>query len=513
MEQKPFALRYLVFALSVIVALCLPSAGVHASLPASISSPAQGISTRLQTYQIPDVEPIQPAAHLLGMAVTNLDGQSRTLRDGFAVNPRSQASPVITSITPNNGNNGEIVHVTNLAGSGFQPGAAVRLIKAGQADIVATNVVVLGASLIICDLDLRGADPGQWTVRVTNPDTQYAELVDGFTVKALTFLSIAVRHWPPVPYTPALNAISNPDGDGNYFVEWNAAELADTYTLQEDDNPAFSSPTTVYTGWGMSWYASGKAAGTYYYRVRASNTWGDSGWSTYRSVIVTRSIIYAAADTMIMQGYPTLNFCDTVDMWAGYDDMLDPDGKIVRSLIQFDVSGIPAGKPISKVTLYVKLYDSWDFPNRTRTITAYRVGSSWSPCSVNWNSQPSIKEAYGSRSIPWSSGEWYDFDVTELVRGWVRGSFPNHGVWLRGPEASGTDSSWRSFYTQDSAYEPYLSITYSGLSGAAQGLIFEGDAEALAPTFRVIDALEIPSPANTCQSNSAGDQKCLNALP
>jgi hypothetical protein len=84
-----------------------------------------------------------------------------------------------------------------------------------------------------------------------------------------------------------LNAISNSDGDGNYAVSWGAADLATTYTLQEDDNSSFSSPATRYTGSGTSWNASGKPIDTYYYRVRANNSWGSSGWSNVRSVSVT----------------------------------------------------------------------------------------------------------------------------------------------------------------------------------------------------------------------------------
>ena len=55
------------------------------------------------------------------------------------------------------------------------------------------------------------------------------------------------------------------------------------------------------------------------------------------------STLYSAGDACVLQGYPTTNFGDTSDMWAGYDDYLSPDGKIVRSLIQFDVSAIPSG--------------------------------------------------------------------------------------------------------------------------------------------------------------------------
>lgn len=100
------------------------------------------------------------------------------------------------------------------------------------------------------------------------------------------YLPLVMRHYPPIPDTPVLNAINNSDGDGNYNVSWNVADLANAYTLQEDDNASFSSPTTAYSGAGTSTSITSKSAGTYYYRVRASNSWGNSGWSTVRSVNV-----------------------------------------------------------------------------------------------------------------------------------------------------------------------------------------------------------------------------------
>jgi hypothetical protein len=74
-----------------------------------------------------------------------------------------------------------------------------------------------------------------------------------------------------------LHDISNPDRDGNYTVSWSTAARATGFTLEEDDHSAFSSPATQYTGAGTSWAASGKETGTYYYHVRASNSWGNSG--------------------------------------------------------------------------------------------------------------------------------------------------------------------------------------------------------------------------------------------
>jgi len=89
-----------------------------------------------------------------------------------------------------------------------------------------------------------------------------------------------------IPAVPTLYGINNSDGDGNYTVSWGAAARASTYTLQEDDNAAFSSPTTKYTGSATSWSASGQAAGTHYYRVRAEGSTGTSAWSATQSTSV-----------------------------------------------------------------------------------------------------------------------------------------------------------------------------------------------------------------------------------
>ncbi|MBU1747420.1 MAG: FxLYD domain-containing protein [Chloroflexi bacterium] len=89
-----------------------------------------------------------------------------------------------------------------------------------------------------------------------------------------------------LPGTPYLNPIDNTDGDGNYNVTWNAAARATSYTLEEDTDPGFGSPTVLYTGAGLSWSAANQRNGTYYYRVKAAGPTGQSGWSNVQSVNV-----------------------------------------------------------------------------------------------------------------------------------------------------------------------------------------------------------------------------------
>jgi hypothetical protein len=169
---------------------------------------------------------------------------------------------------------------------------------------------------------------------------------------------------------------------------------------------------------------------------------------------------YSIADATVLQGYPTQNVGDTTDMWAGYDDLLNPDGKIVRSLVKFNIAGLPANQVITKATLRVRLVNSWDFPNTYRTITTYRVISNWSESTINWNNAPGYGSAYGSKSIRNDDFTWHEFDVTNLVTAWYNGAYTNYGIMLRGPEISGLDSSWRGFSTREGSFTPQLVIEY-----------------------------------------------------
>jgi C1A family cysteine protease len=214
-------------------------------------------------------------------------------------------APTVSGITPSSAANTGIVHITDLTGSNFQPGVTVALTKSNQSPIVGTSVSRISSSLVTCDFDLTGAATGPWNVVVTNPDAQRAILLNGFSVTApggeehQVYLPLVLRRHPPLPGVPYLNPISNPDGGGDYDVTWNLATLADTYTLEEDETAGFWSPSTAYSGSDLSTSVAGKPPGQYYYRVKASNVWGDGSWSNTRQVTVLADMaqLYVANET------------------------------------------------------------------------------------------------------------------------------------------------------------------------------------------------------------------------
>lgn len=93
-----------------------------------------------------------------------------------------------------------------------------------------------------------------------------------------------------IPAAPTLNAISLQSGSTNsYIVSWNSSTNATSYTLQQATNSSFSNAVTVATGNILSYSVKNQIAGTYYYRVSATNSAGTSSYSNTESVTISYS--------------------------------------------------------------------------------------------------------------------------------------------------------------------------------------------------------------------------------
>lgn len=113
-----------------------------------------------------------------------------------------------------------------------------------------------------------------------------AATVPQFAARAQTkvHLPLVFRGWPPVPAVPSLSPIDNGDGDGSYRVSWSSAARADSYELQE--NYQGQGWLNAYLGTATQVDLTSRPAGTYTYRCRAHNSWGESSWSNEVSVVV-----------------------------------------------------------------------------------------------------------------------------------------------------------------------------------------------------------------------------------
>jgi type II secretory pathway pseudopilin PulG len=101
----------------------------------------------------------------------------------IAVSSISEPAPVVSSIDPNTGDNSGSVSLTSITGSNFTATPSVKLMKSGESDIACTGVSFSDSSTLTGgSCDITGATVGNWSVVVTNPDSQSGSLSEGFAV-------------------------------------------------------------------------------------------------------------------------------------------------------------------------------------------------------------------------------------------------------------------------------------------------------------------------------------------
>ncbi len=124
--------------------------------------------------------PANAATGSWNVVVSNPDGQSGTLSNGFSV---TNPPPVITSITPDSGRHGRTVAIKKIAGANFQTGATIQLVKSGLPNISGQNVRVVSSGQITGTFTVpSNAKTGYRDLVVRNPDGGTCSLVNGFRV-------------------------------------------------------------------------------------------------------------------------------------------------------------------------------------------------------------------------------------------------------------------------------------------------------------------------------------------
>ena len=174
--------------------------------------------------------------------------------------------------------------------------------------------------------------------------------------------------------------------------------------------------------------------------------------------VATEGTFYSTADATVVQGFPSENFGNMIDMWAGYLNTFD-QGEIVRGLVRFNVDSIPDGSTITNATLYLNLIISVDPEDKARNVRTYPITSDWEENTVNWNTAPTIGGAFSTTAVPNGQYGEYEFDVTGIVASWVDGSQTNYGIMIRSQESADIDA-YRGFSTKESTSPPRLVVEF-----------------------------------------------------
>lgn len=142
----------------------------------------------------------------------------------------------------------------------------------------------------------------------------------------------------------------------------------------------------------------------------------------------------------------------------------------IRSLIEFDLSAIPAGANIveAKLNLYYVPLGSTQHSNTSGSNESYlqRVTQSWNKSTVTWNNQPTTTNS-NEVALPNSISPTQDYlgvDVSQLVRDMIQ--FGNYGFMLKlATEQYYRNLTFASGDYADNTKHPALIVKYTAVSG------------------------------------------------
>jgi hypothetical protein len=194
----------------------------------------------------------------------------------------------------------------------------------------------------------------------------------------------------------------------------------------------------------------------------------------------------SSIDSYVKQNTPTTNYGTATTMLTNVRTSREED-----VLLQFDLSGIPAGATINSATL--ELYNT-TAPSSTYAVDVNRNTAIWSETSVTWNTKPSYATPYEAQIIPTTAVGWKIWTVTAAVQDWYNGTYTNYGFTVRPDATSGNTNVLYTFATREngtSSNQPILRVNYTPASYYDCSYIESGDCGCTPPTEEVVDTVMV----------------------
>jgi len=160
------------------------------------------------------------------------------------------------------------------------------------------------------------------------------------------------------------------------------------------------------------------------------------------------------------------NYCAASTLQVGYHQQY-------AGIVRFDLTSIPADMLVTNATLQVYA-QAWDGTNIgvgafyiTRTVDLCQATWDESRTGVNWGSAGCNNTSSDRRATPEDSivtrgnHQWYGFDLTTVVQGWVSGTLANNGVLLRASQYADLGPFYfASAESSEASLRPRLVVTY-----------------------------------------------------
>ena len=281
--------------------------------------------------------------------------------------------------------------------------------------------------------------------------------------------------WVHVNLTRQVQAWVN--GQSNYGIALNSTSEGTHAEYIGEEDSTYESYINVVVGTPPSPNGQLKAVGTLASGVSRT---------LWRDVVLTQAPTYfthlslgpgSGRDAWADSFYTTRNY--------GNDSLdIDSSGTLEHAFLKFDSLGVPVGARIlsASLELYHTVTDgSPDNPGAD----VHRITRNWlegtgsgsnSGDGVTWNTWDGSNDwtqgggdfdamPAASTSISVTVNDWENWNVRDLVQGWVDGTYPNHGLLLK---ATGTiEATFASKEDADPALRPRLTVTYTCACGTA----------------------------------------------
>jgi hypothetical protein len=172
--------------------------------------------------------------------------------------------------------------------------------------------------------------------------------------------------------------------------------------------------------------------------------------------------LYPVADAWVDYWVPGVNYGADTLLKVGSNECPGQEfPSRGRALLRFDLSAIPPGQVIqtASLQLYLRSVYTGSGAAATNTIGVHRVANSWTEAGVAWNNQPGhAGTAAATTAVGQITGNWYVWDITNLVRNWYNGTYPNYGLMLI--SQAETTCNMRYFDSRENVNDARLVITY-----------------------------------------------------
>jgi endonuclease/exonuclease/phosphatase family metal-dependent hydrolase len=217
----------------------------------------------------------------------------------------------------------------------------------------------------------------------------------------------------------------------------------------------------------------------------------------------------AGAQTTVVLDAPDSEVVDTTIRAGAYANSSLESGPLVtrasstadylrRALLKFDTeTTIPQGATIQSA--YLTLTVKYGNPE-LRTVTAYRVASSWDEPTATWNVRRSglpwttsggdLAGQYAYATSPITAGATVTLNITRLVQEVVRGNYGSRYTRVAlVDDGSSTNNSYREYYSSEdgnASVRPRLTVIYGGSTTTTIAPTTSTTTSSTAATLKVL---------------------------